>query len=137
MCRVIRFPRLLEFAGYLLGELGPALIEHRLEGLQARREHFLDRLATVVEGGDQGFGVFAEVVGDHVAAAGDRVGYARAGLLELRNHVAAAQRKVEDEGVAGRAQCRVDLFAARSNRFRKAVAGVRDGVGQLLGAGRH
>ena len=83
MCRVIRLPRLLEFAGYLLGDLGAALIEHRLEGVQARREHFLDRLAAVVEGGDQGFGTFAEIIGDRVATAGDGVGYARAGLLEF------------------------------------------------------
>ncbi len=108
------------------------MIEHRLEGLQARREHLLDCLATVIEGGNQGFGALAEIVGDRVAAAGNGVGYAGAGLLELRNHVAAAQRKVEDQGVAGRAQGRVDLFGPRRNRFRKAVAGVGDGVGQLL-----
>ena len=42
--------------------------------LQARRQHVFDRFAAVVDGGDQRLGALAEIVGDVVAARGQRVG---------------------------------------------------------------
>ena len=120
----------------LLGQLGAAVVEHVLEGLQARRQHVLDRVAAVVERGHQGFGAVAEGVGHRVAAADDGVGDARAGLLQLGDHVASAQAEVEHQRVAGRAQRRVDLVGAGGDGFGHARAGVGDGVGELLASGR-
>ena len=41
---------------------------------QARRQHVLDGVAAVVDGGDQRLGALAEIVGDLVAARDQRVG---------------------------------------------------------------
>ena len=137
MWRVIRLPRLLEFARDLLGQFGAALVEHVLEGLQARRQHVLDRVAAAVERGDQCFRAVAEGVGDLVAAVDDGVGDARAGLLHLGDDVAAAQREIEHQRVAGRAQRRVDLVGAGGDRLGHRGCGIGDGVGELLRAARH
>jgi hypothetical protein len=77
----------------LFAERGAALVEHVLEGLQARGQHVLDRVAAAVEHLRQGFGVLAEVVDHRVAgrtqrgvhflgAGGDSFGHLAAGLGE-------------------------------------------------------
>ena len=49
MWRVIRLPSVAGVARDLLGELGAAVVEHFLEGLQARGQHVFDGFAAAVE----------------------------------------------------------------------------------------
>ena len=128
---------MLEFARDLLGQLGAALVEHVLEGLQARLQHVLDRLAAAVERGCQRLGVVAEGFRHRIAAGDHGVGDALAGLLQLGDDVAAAQRKIEHQRVAGRAQRGVHLVGAGRDGFGHARAGIGQGLGEVLRAARH
>ena len=119
----------------LLAERGAAMVEHVLEGLQARGQHVLDRVAAVGEHLRQAFGVFAEGVGHRVAAADQGVGDARAGLLQLGDHVAAAQAQIEHQRVAGRTQRGVHFLGAGGDGFGHLAAGLREGVVELLASG--
>ncbi len=121
----------------LLGQRGAAGAEHLVEGLEARRQHVLDGVAAVVERGDELLGVGVEGVRNRVAAVDDGVGDAGAGLLNLGDDVAAAQRDVQHQRIAGGAQRRVDLVGASGNRIRHMLAGVGDCRAELLGARRH
>ena len=120
----MRLPSVERVAGDLLGELGAAVREHLLERLQARRQHFADRVALGGDGGGEVLGVLAEGLGDLVAAGDDGLGDAGAGLLELGHDVAAAQAEIEDERVAGRLQRRVHLVAGGGDGFGQAARGV-------------
>ena len=67
----------------------------------------------------------------------DGVGDARAGLLELGHHVAAAQAEVEHQRIAGVLERGVDLLHAVADRVGEMVAGLDHEVGELLGAAGH
>src|SRR6478736_1609148 len=82
---------------YFFAELRATLIEHGLEGLQARRQHFLDRIAAATERSHHRFRAFAESIGYSIAAIGHCIVDARPGLFELRNDIAATQRKIKNE----------------------------------------
>ena len=121
----------------LLAERGAAVVEHVLEGLQARAQHGLDLVAAVGEHMRQAFGVLAEGIGHRVAALDHGVGNARAGLLQLGDHVAAAQAQIEHQRVAGRTQRRIHFLGAGGDGFGHLTAGLREGVVELLRAARH
>ena len=104
------------------GELGAVVGEHLLEGLQALGQHVAHHVAARRDGVGEHLGIAAEMLGDVVAVRDDGLGDLVAGLLELGDHVAAAQAEVEDDGFAGRAQRVVDLLGAH-----------RDGLGELAG----
>jgi hypothetical protein len=87
-----------------LGQFRAAVVEHVLEGLQARGQHLLDRLAAAVERLRESFGVLAETVGDAVAVRDHAVGDALAGLFQPRYHIAAARGDILDQRIAGCAQ---------------------------------
>ncbi len=88
-------------AGNALGELGAAVVEHVLERLQPRRQHLAHRFAAVADHVGEALGALSKLVGDPVAALDDGVGDAGAGLLELGDHVTAAQAQVEHQRIAG------------------------------------
>ena len=78
-----------------VGEFASTPVEHLLEGLQARREHFTRRVAAAGNDVGERLGGLAELVGHPAAALYDRIGDARARLLELGHHVSAAQAQIE------------------------------------------
>ena len=69
-------------------------------------------------------GIVAEVLGDVVATRDDGLGDLVPGLLELGDHVAAAQAEVEHDRFARRAQRIVDLLGAHRDRLGKPAGGV-------------
>ena len=93
----MRLPSVVEVAGDAFGKLGTAVIEHVFERLQAGSKHFAHRVATGADDLAEQLRALAEGLADLVAALHDGIGDTRAGLLELRHHVAAAQVEVEDE----------------------------------------
>ena len=113
------------------------MVEHVLEGLQARGQHVLDRVAAVGDQQRHGFGVFAEGVGHRVAAADEGVGDARAGLLQSVDHVAAALAQLGRQRLAGRAQRGVHLLGAHGDDIGHLAAGLGEGVVEGLRAVRH
>ena len=121
----------------LFAERGAALVEHVLEGLQARAQHGLDLVAAAGEDQRQAFGVGAEGIGDRVAALDHGVGDARAGLLQLGDDVAAAQAQIEHQRIAGRTQRGVYLLGAGGDGFGHLAAGLRERVVELLRAAGH
>ncbi len=136
MWRVIRLPSVVEVAADAFGELGAVVGEHLLEGLQPLGQHVAHHVAARGDGVREHLGVVAEVLGDVVAARDDGLGDLVAGLLELGDHVAAAQAEVEDDGFAGGAQRVVDLLGAHRDGLGEPAGGVDELPRHHLGAVR-
>ncbi len=83
------------------------------------------------------FRALTEGLADLVAALNDGFGDALAGLLHLGDDIAAAQRKVEHQRIAGGLERRIDLLDAARNRIGELVAGIDHELGELLSAARH
>ena len=82
-------------------------------------------------------GAVAELFGHLLAALHDRIRDARAGLLELRYDVAAAQGQIEHKRVARVLEGGVHLLDAAGNGVGELVAGLDHEIGHFLRAGVH
>ena len=118
-------------------QLGTAVIEHVLEGLQPCGDHFAHRIAPVADHLAKGVHAVAQLVTHPLAALQDCVSDARAGLFQLGNDIAAAQAEVKDERIAGVLEGSIHLLDAARNGLGELISGLDREVRHLLRAIGH